>query len=186
MLWEIVAKTVAVQTVTYFIVGLVAFRLFNYADALGEPAASLRPASDPRVRAGVLFQPLRGLLFAVVFFLLRDVLFTQPSGWLVMWVMLVFVGILSTFAPASASIEGFIYIKPGATRTWGGLAEILSQSLLLSTITFYWVNHPEAIWLTWLLVIFFAAALALPALGLIAGHLGPAKHGPTPKAPTAA
>jgi hypothetical protein len=106
-------------------------------------------------------------MFGLVFFLLRDVLFGQTYGWAIIWITLVFVGIFSTFAPAPASVEGFVYMKPGSARNWGGTVEILCQSLLLSVITFYWVNHPEIGWLTWVLGILFLAVLVLPALSLL-------------------
>ncbi len=170
----IVAKTVVVHTLTYFIVGFTAFRLFNYSAKFSDPALSsiMRRTDDPLVQAGVLFQPIRGILFGIVFYLLREVLFQQSSGWLIMWIMLVVVGIISTFGPTPGSIEGLIYTRRSFRGLWGGLIEVLSQSFLLSTITYYWVNYPEQAWLTWTLEILFVIALILPALGLLARHAG--------------
>jgi hypothetical protein len=73
--------------------------------------------------------------------------------------MLVVVGILSTFGPAPSSIEGLIYTKLSFKGLWGGLVEVLTQSLLLSVITYYWVTHPEKRWLNWVLGILFVIAL---------------------------
>jgi len=94
-----------VHTVTYFIVGILAYTLFDYASLFAEPGYSgfMRPTDDPLVTAGPLFQPIRGLLFGIVFYLLQDVLFGKRNGWLICWVTLVFVGILSTFAAAPGS-----------------------------------------------------------------------------------
>jgi hypothetical protein len=78
------------------------------------------------------------------------------------------VGILSTFGTAPGSIEGLIYTKASFTGLWGGGIEVLLQSLLLSVLTCYWVNHPEKKWLNWVLGILFFLALILPALGLLA------------------
>lgn len=120
--------------------------------------------------AGVLFQPIRGLIFALAFYPLREPLFGRKNGWLVSWWTLVALGILSTFGPAPASIEGMIYTKlpfPGITS----YVEIVPQALLLSMILFYWVNHPEKKWLSWVLGIIFAVMLLLPALGLLVSHL---------------
>ena len=69
----------------------------------------MRPTTDPMVMAGPLFQPIRGLVFALVFYPLREILFTKKNGWLIMWWILVALGILSTFGPAPGSIEGMIY-----------------------------------------------------------------------------
>ena len=167
MFWDIVIKTVIVHTVTYFLVGLSAFTLFKYAATLAHPKSYMRPATDPLVWAGVLFQPIRGILFGIVFYLLRDVLFQPANGWLIIWIMLVVVGIFSTFAPAASSIEGFIYMKSGLGRNWGGLVEILTQSFLLSILTYYWVNHPENGLLNWIFGVLFGVAILIPVLGFL-------------------
>jgi hypothetical protein len=165
--WEIIVKTTVIHTVTYFVVGIGAFYLFNYKATLRNPANNMKPATDSLVKAGVLFQPFRGILFGIVFYLLREVLFFRPNGWLVMWIMLAVVGIFSTFAPAGSSIEGFVYLKSGGGGNRGGLVEILTQSFLLSTMTYYWIAHPELTWLSWLLGASFIAAMALPMFGLL-------------------
>jgi hypothetical protein len=169
-LWGIAARTIVVHTLTYFAVGLMAFSLFNYSAGFADPALSsfMRQTDDPLVQAGVLFQPIRGLLFGLVFYLLRDVLFRRKNGWLIMWITLVVIGIISTFGPAPASIEGLIYTKLSFMGLAGGFVEVLSQSFLLSAITYYWMNHPEKRWLTWVLGILFIIALILPALGILA------------------
>ncbi len=145
--------------------------LFGYRGAIRDDPvrkATLRDADDPLVMAGPLFQPLRGALFGVVFYLLQGVFFA-PHGWWELWVTLVVVGILSTFAPAASSIEGLIYLRPSPTGfLWGGLVEIGVQSLLLSVLTYAWVRSAGAGWLSWSFGILFVAALALPALGLLA------------------
>jgi hypothetical protein len=168
MLWDILIKTAIVHTITYFIVGCSAFFLFKYKSTLSDTKNNMRPATDTIVRAGVLFQPIRGVLFGIVFFLLKDILFQQANGWLIMWIMLVIIGILSTFAPAASSIEGFIYLKSDYGRNWGGLIEILTQSFLLSILTYYWVNHLGNIPLNWIMGILFVIILLLPLLGLLA------------------
>lgn len=174
-LWGIVLKTTAVHTLTYFIVGLLAFSLFDYTERFADPALRLlmRQTDDPFVQAGVLFQPIRGLLFGLVFYLLRDILFRRKYGWLVMWFTLVALGIFSTFGTAPGSIEGLIYTKVSFQGLAGGMLEVLAQSFLLSVLTYYWVNNPQKRWLTWLLVVLFFIALVLPALGLIARQYGP-------------
>jgi len=168
--WSITLRTIVAHTVTYFFVGLLAFTLFNYTARFADPALSafMRQTDDPLVTAGVLFQPLRGLLFGIVFYLLRDRLFSRPNGWLVAWVTLVIVGIFSTFGPAPGSVEGFIYTKIPLEGQLGGLTEVLMQSLLLSALTAYWVEHSHVRWLNWVLSILFSVVLLLPLLGLLA------------------
>jgi len=162
-------KTIVVHTITYFIMGILAFNLLNYTQALssGPLACFMRPANDPLVTAGVLFQPIRGLIFALAFYPLREVLFGRKNGWLIMWWTLIALGILSTFAAAPDSIEGMIYTTlplPSITS----YIEIVPQAFLLSGILFYWVNHPEKKWISWVLGILFAIVILLPVLGLLA------------------
>ena len=168
MFWTIITKTVAAHTLTYFVAELISYKLFRYTALLADPGNTMRPATHPLVKAGVLFQPVRGFLFGIIFYLLRDVLFVEANGWLIMWAMLVFIGIFSTFAPAPGSIEGFIYTTSPLGKNRLGSIEILVQSLLLSLVTWYWVNHPDYEWLTWLMLILFIVSLILPAMGLLA------------------
>ncbi|MGE5607063.1 MAG: hypothetical protein ACM3YE_15410 [Bacteroidota bacterium] len=164
--WNIGVKTMITHTITYFVIGILAFTLFNYSAMLADPNYSgfMRQASDPLVRAGVLFQPIRGFLFGIVFYLLRSVFFQEKRGWLILWTTLVIVGIVSPFSTAPGSIEGFIYTKSSGLSP--GLLEILVQSLLLSVVTFYWVRHSQK-WLNWILGFIFFITLSLPALGLL-------------------
>jgi len=73
---------------------------------LSSPLSGMRPITDKWVMAGPLLQPIRGLIFALVFYPLRTCFFNRGNGWLLMSWILVALGILSTFAAASGSIEG--------------------------------------------------------------------------------
>src|SRR4051812_46757039 len=164
-------KTVVVHTVTYFIAGLLAYTLGGYGKTFSQPPLSylMRPTTDPLVMAGPLFQPIRGVIFASAFYPLRSVLFAERRGWLTLWWLLLALGVLSTFGPASGSVEGLVYtvIPPRAQIL--GLWEVLLQSLLFSTILFYWVNHPGKRWLDWTLGIAFIFLMGLTLLGLFVG-----------------
>lgn len=77
----------------------------------------MRPADDdPAAQAGVSFQPVRGALCGLIFYLLRDVLFA-PRGWWVTWLTLPVIGIAALFGAAPGSIEGSS-VRP---RAFGGL-----------------------------------------------------------------
>jgi hypothetical protein len=174
--FAIVLKTVVVHTATYFLAGLVASLALGYGRRFAEPPLSLLmlPTDDPRVMAGPLFQPARGLLFGLAFYALRPVVFRRPDGWLVLWLVLVVVGVLSTFGPSPGSVEGMVYT---ALPWWAhlfGLPEVLAQAGLLAFVLWYWVNHPGRRWLSWALGVAFALALGLPALGLLARQGRPA------------
>jgi hypothetical protein len=89
-----------------------------------------------------------------------------------MWLVLVMVGILSAFGPSPGSVEGLIYTVFPIRLQLIGMSEVLSQSLLLSIILCYWVNHTEKRWLNWLLGVAFVLVLSLSTIGLL---LGPAE-----------
>ncbi len=167
----IATKTIVTHTVTYFLIGLAASTLFDYRTWFVGPNLScmMRPLSDPWVMAGPMFQPVRGLLFALVFYLLRAQLFGRRRGWLIMWALLVVVGILSTFGPSPGSIEGMLYTVFPIGLHLMALPEVVMQSLLLSLILCWWVDHPEKRWLNWGMGIAFVVLMILPALGLLLG-----------------
>lgn len=167
----ILTRAAVVHTVTYFFAGVLAFTLFDYRTALAEPPLDgfMRSPDDPMVMAGPLFQPVRGLLFGVVFYLLRDQYFGRQYGWLTMWVVIVLIGTFSTFRPAPGSIEGLIYTTlPLSVQLGANHIEILGQALALSGLLFYWVRYPKQ-WLTWSLAGVFIIVMVLPILGLLQG-----------------
>src|SRR5260370_21006025 len=96
------------HTITYVIMGVLAAYFLNYAALMARLDSGMRPMTDPLVIAGPLFQPLRGLVFALVFYPLRDCLFGKKNGWLLMAWMLIALGILGTFVPAAASMQDII------------------------------------------------------------------------------
>lgn len=168
---SLAVKTIVVHSVTYFVCGFFAFFVLDYESNFADPEVRifLRQTDAPIVMAGPLFQPIRGLLFAIAFYPLRTVLFGPKRSWLVMWTVLVAVGILSTFGPSPGSLEGVIYTVFPIPLQLFGLIEVLAQSLLLSVILCYWVDHSEKRWLNWLLGISFFFVMLLPAMGLLIG-----------------
>jgi len=171
---EVILKTIVTHTITYFVMGLIASTVFDYGRLYAETSLNLlmRQTSEPLVMAGPLFQPIRGALFGIVFFLLRDTLFGRKNGWLVMWITLVVIGILSPFGPSPGSIEGMIYTTLPLELHLTGLPEVLLQALILSALLFYWVNHPQKKWLNWVMGIVFVLMVLLPMLGLLVGQPG--------------
>ena len=164
---KLAAKTAVCHTITYMIMGVLAVHFLNYAALMSRPDSGMRPMTDPWVMAGPLFQPLRGLVFALVFYPLRGCLFGRRNGWVVMAWTLIGIGILSTFGPASGSIEGMIYTPAPIGSQLRGWLEVVPQAVLLSALLCYWVDHPEKKWLSWLLGVFFFTMMALPILGLL-------------------
>ncbi|HQU36265.1 MAG TPA: hypothetical protein PLR65_06750 [Anaerolineales bacterium] len=166
---SITLKTAAVHTVTYFIVGVLSFFLLDYTAKYADPAVAgyLRQADHPLVMAGPFFQILRGLLFGIVFYALRESIFPHKRGWLTLWLALTIIGILSPFGAAPSSIEGMIYTVLPAWFHVVNFPEIFIQSGLLAFTTHYWVNHPEKRWLNWSLGIVTAVIVLLSLLGAL-------------------
>lgn len=166
---SVVGKTIVVHTVTYFLLGVAAFAVFNYAALYVSPGVSgfLRPTTDPLVMAGPLFQPIRGFLLGVVLYLLRGPIFQGRRGWAVLWLTLLVLGILGPYVAAPGSLEGVIYTTVPLAFHLKSLPEVVLQTLLFSVLVIYWVNHPEKRWLTWILVVVFALVILFPALGVL-------------------
>jgi hypothetical protein len=166
---SIALKTTIVHTVTYFIVGLIAFTFLDYSAKYADPTVAnlMRQTDHPLVAAGPLFQILRGFLFGIVFYALRDIIFPRKHGWLTLWLMLVIVGIISPFGAAPSSIEGMLYT---VLPTWfhiAGFPEVFIQAGLFAFLTCYWVNHPDKKWLSWTFGVLFVLVFVLSALGVL-------------------
>ncbi len=162
-------KTIVVHTVTYFIMGLLASYLLDYRTAFAEPITReyMRQVSEPIVALGPALQFIRGILFAIAFYPLRQILFGRKNGWLITWLVLVMLGILSPFAAAPGSVEGLLYTKMPVALQISGWAEIMTQALLLSAILYYWVNHPEKKWIGWVLGVLYGLVWIFGILGFV-------------------
>ena len=141
----VVVKAMVAHTVTYFVIGVLAFFVFDYGRLFAETELRflMRPTTDPAVMAGPLFQPIRGLLFGALFFMLRETVFATRWGWLRLWLVLLVVGIIGPPGPAPGSLEGMIFTKIPLWVHLKGLPEVVLQTLVFSRILCYWVDHPE-------------------------------------------
>ena len=166
---SIVIKAAVVHTVTYGIVGCLAYMIFNYPRLFAETELRfiMRPTTDPRVKLGLLFQPIRGAIFGIAFVMLRQPFLDDRGGWLTMWIVVVLLCILSSFGPNTTSIEGMIFTKIPLRIHLVGLPEILLQSFLLSFVVYHWVNTPDMHWLGMTMWTLFAVALTAPLLGFL-------------------
>jgi hypothetical protein len=162
------AKTVVCHTLTYFVIGALAYNLLHYADFINKPGSGMRPITSLWMIFGPALQIFRAILFASVFYLFREQLFGRKNGWLRMAWMLIGIGILGTFAAPPGSLEGYIYLTmPISTQVHYGYPEIVTQALLLSALLSYWVNHPGKKVLNGGLIAAYAIVLVLPVLALL-------------------
>lgn len=165
---SLAVKTVLCHTITYFVMGALAYNLLHYADFINSPNSGMRHVDSLWVIFGPALQVFRGILFAAIFYPLRETLFGRKNGWLLMAWILIGVGILGTFAAPPGSLEGFIYTTMPVKSQMRGYLEIVPQAVLLSGLLFYWVRNPQKRWLNWALGIPYALCIVLPLLSLVA------------------
>ena len=166
---SILYRTIISHTVTYFVTGVGASILLGYATRMIRPdvAPIIRQITDPILMASPLFQPLRAALLAIVFYLLRDVLFGNRKGWLIMWCVLVVIGIITPFSASWGGIEGMIFFNFPIWDHIVGWPEVFTQTLLLSVILTYWVDHPKSKRLHVILWVGFILTILLPTIALL-------------------
>lgn len=167
--WAILYRTVISHTVTYFVTGIGASILLGYATRMIRPdvAPIIRNITDPILMASPLFQPVRAALLAIVFYLLRDTLFDHRNGLLIMWCMLVIIGILAPFSASWGGIEGMIFFNFPIWDHILGWPEVFAQTLVLSVILTYWVDHPKSKRLHVILLVGFILTILLPIVALL-------------------
>lgn len=138
---KFIFKITIIHIITYVVCGITFMLLFDYQSTLSD--AGMRDTNSLIVGLAPVFQILRGALFGIVLWLFRNSFINNKYGWLIIWVMIVIVGIFNTPSTAPGSIEYFIYYEP-VSELWnldlGGMLEILTQTFLFSTISFYAVK----------------------------------------------
>jgi hypothetical protein len=138
----------ACHMVTYFVAGVLAFTLLDYATAFQSPwyACWMRPTTSTWVALGPGLQWIRGFVFALVLFPFRPVFLEGRLGWLKLWGLLAGIGILSTYGPAPGSVEGFLYTTIPPLQQVKGLSEVVGQSLAFSILLVTWYRRPRKAW----------------------------------------
>src|SRR3954447_20134480 len=143
------AKTVVCHTITYFVMGILAYHFLHYEEFINNPCSGMKPTTSLWMILGTPLQILRGILFASIFYLFRERLFYRKNGWLVMAWTLIGIGILGTFGAPAGSLEGFIYTKTPVLMQMRGYLEVVTQAVLLSGLLCYWVKRPGKRWMSW-------------------------------------
>lgn len=156
--------------VTYFVAGLLAYTILDYASFFKEPplAGYMKPISSPWVAAGPGLQVIRGLIFAAALYPFREMFLERRRGWAALWGLFVGLAILSPAGPVPGSVEGFLYTTLSPAQHLRGLPETLLQTLLCSVLLVSWYRKPGRAW-NWgmgagavLVVLLSAMALAFP------------------------
>jgi len=106
-------RVIVAHTVAYFIAGLVATNLFNYNELFinGTLSLFMKPTTDPMVALGPCLQIIRGVVMALVLLPIQKVFTERKYGFLKLGILIFGLSVLSTFAAAFGSIDGFIYTR---------------------------------------------------------------------------
>lgn len=142
------ARATACHVVTYFVVGLLAYSLFDYATLFETDALSclMRPTTSRWVAAGPALQVFRGLIFGLALFPFRSAFLGSERGWLKLWGLILALSVFSTTGPAPGSVEGIIYTKLPVASQLTGLPEALLQTLAFCVLVTAWHRHPHRAW----------------------------------------
>ena len=164
------ARVTACHMVTYFVAGLIAFVLFDYAAAFQSEYLScyMKPIDSKWIAIGPALQWIRGLVFAAALYPFRQVFLEGSRGWLKLWGLVLGLAILSTAGPAPGSVEGLIYSKIPPLDQLVGLREVVAQTLSFSWLLVTWYERPHRAWgivlygLTAVVILMSVAGAVLP------------------------
>ena len=104
---KFVAKATITHVVTYMFCGVIAMALFNYYKHV--ETIGMKSTDEINMLLLLFGQLVRGVLFGIVIWWIRDSIIGKKLAWLKLWAILVIVGIIGVYAPAPGSIEGIIY-----------------------------------------------------------------------------
>ena len=130
-------KVIAAHVITYWVVAFITMPLtMDYIDDVVE-LMGFRPLDEINMGAVMIGQVIRGLLFGIVIWWIKDSIFRKKLAWLKLWAILIVLGIFNTYGAAQGSIQGLIYLAPildiPISMSLGSLG-ILVQPLLFSII----------------------------------------------------
>lgn len=162
-------RVVAAHTGTYLVAGLLGSTLLDYASWWEtEWMSHYRPMDSSWVAAGPALQVIRGGILAVVLYPFRSVFLERKRGWLDLGILLVGVGILSTYSAGPSSVEGVIYTELPLKYHLFGIPEVFGQALAFSICLVGWYRRPHRAW-GWLLgtLTVFTMLMAVAAAGKV-------------------
>ena len=161
-------RVTAAHVITYFIAGILAFNLFNYAEVFvtGDMAVLMKPVDSPWVMAGTALNIFRGILFGIILWPFRTVILETKYGWLYLFGLFLGLAILGTSGPAPGSFEGMIYTNFPVLDQIIGLRETVFQTLLFSLTVYFWYKYPKRIW-TILSILIIVLLMMMITAGLL-------------------
>lgn len=137
-------RVVATHVITYFVVGLFALFVFDYAHLYADTELRhlMRPTTSVWVALGPALQCVRGTLFALVLWPLRRSFVARPRGALVLYGLFVGLAILGPAGPTPGSLEGALFTTLPPTIHLIGLPEVFAQTAAFSFLLVQWCRRP--------------------------------------------
>ena len=134
------------HVITYLVCGLIFMNLMSYEMefAQNQYFSHFRPLDSPIVRAAVLFQIIRGVMFALILYPFRERLIGSKYGWLMLFCILFGLTCVGAVNATPGSIEGFIYTEVSITEHLVGIPEVIVQALGFSVLFWLWERRVES------------------------------------------
>ncbi|MEI0526204.1 hypothetical protein R4K54_09795 [Brachyspira murdochii] len=128
-------KVAVIHTLTYIVFGLLFSNLFDYTSVYNDPIIInfMRGFESPLTVIGPFLQPIRAIFIAIALFPIRRII-ASKFGWLIVWLIFICIGIISSPVSAPSSIEGIIYTQLPIKFHIISLPEVLMQTLSFSLI----------------------------------------------------
>lgn len=128
-------KVALIHTLTYFIFGLLFSNIFDYSTIYSYNVVNnfMRGFDSPLILLGPFLQPIRAIFITIALYPIRNIIATK-LGFLKLWIILVFIGIIATPAAAPSSLEGIIYTQLPLEYHLISLPELLLQTLTFSIL----------------------------------------------------
>jgi hypothetical protein len=130
---------------TYLVCGLIFMNLFGYEKEFisNEYFSHFRPLDSPIVQAAVLFQFIRGGMFAVILYPFRDKIVESKYGWLMLFGVIWGMTCIGAVNATPGSIEGFIYTQLDPKAHLIGMPEVIIQALGFSLLLWKWERRAD-------------------------------------------
>ena len=129
-----ISKVTVAHVITYMLCGMIFMSLLDYEEYI--ELIGFKSMDEINGLMVIIGQLVRGVLFGIAIWWMKDSIIGKKLAWLKLWAILVILGIISVYAPAPGSIEGFIYLAPVDVPVNLNLSilEVLLQPLLFSII----------------------------------------------------
>jgi hypothetical protein len=129
-----------VHVITYLTCGMIFMNLMNYQRELltNQNFSHFRPMNSPIVQAAILFQFIRGGLFALILYPFREKIISSKLGWLMLFGVIWGLTCIGAVNATPGSIEGLIYTETGIKSHLIGMPEIITQALSFSFLFWWW------------------------------------------------